>query len=153
MTIQEAAKLILEEEKTPLSSRGIAKRALDRGLVTSRAKDPILSHAATIEKNIRNEVYNKPELIFIKTSNGRLIGLPTWSSQEQVVSPKSATYRMVSLNIPIDLYDQIELAAQSKIAESFETTIILLLKKGISEYVSEIREKLLSKIDRLSDVK
>ncbi|MBW1715981.1 MAG: hypothetical protein JRJ77_09180 [Deltaproteobacteria bacterium] len=76
MTIQEAVFDILNEVGRPLSSRELAKIALDRGMVTSYAKDPVQSHAQTIEKNIRDDVYNRPKLIFIPTAQGRLIGNP-----------------------------------------------------------------------------
>jgi hypothetical protein len=48
MTIQEAAKQILEEEQRPLNSREIANRALERKMVFSNSKNPIFSHATTI---------------------------------------------------------------------------------------------------------
>jgi undecaprenyl pyrophosphate synthase len=80
MTIQEAARRILEEMGKPLSSRDIAKIALERRMVSSTAQDPIQSHAQTIEKNIRDGSYNKPKLVFLNSPQGRLIGLPIWHS-------------------------------------------------------------------------
>ncbi len=58
MTIQEAAQKILEEAGKPLRSKEIAAIALERHMVISNSKDPISSHASTIDKNIRDGVYN-----------------------------------------------------------------------------------------------
>lgn len=43
MTTQEAAKIILEEAGKPISSKEIAKIALERRLVVSSAQDPVQS--------------------------------------------------------------------------------------------------------------
>ena len=61
MTIQEAAYQILKELGKPLGSRDIARIALEKNMVTSTAQDPTQSHAQTIEKNIRDGIYNKPK--------------------------------------------------------------------------------------------
>jgi hypothetical protein len=54
MTIQEPAQIILEEVGKPISSKEVARIALDRRLVVSNAQDPVQSHAQAIEKNIRD---------------------------------------------------------------------------------------------------
>ena len=62
MTIQEAAHDILNELGKPVSSKKLSRIALDRRMVTSVAKDPVQSHAQTIEKNIQDDIYNQPKL-------------------------------------------------------------------------------------------
>ena len=76
MTFQEAANRILKEAGRLLHPNEIAHIAFTRGLVESRAKDPIRSFAETIKKNIRGRIYNKPELCIFNTPQGKFIGLP-----------------------------------------------------------------------------
>ncbi|MFQ5442011.1 MAG: HTH domain-containing protein [Thermodesulfobacteriota bacterium] len=160
MTIQEAADQLLREEGQPLKSREIAKLALDRGLVYSNAKNPVFSHASTIEKNIRDEIYNRPKLVFIHTQAGRVIGLPEWSNETESSLPLSESPAVISpvrtknmsLKLPTNLYEKIELAAHAKIADTLEDTIILILKKGLSELTPAIKEGLTSQLRKLEDI-
>jgi len=76
MTIQKAVHIILSKLNKPLSSRRLAKMALDRHMVVSNSMDPVFSMATTVEKNIRDGIYNHPQLVFIQSPRGRLIGLP-----------------------------------------------------------------------------
>ena len=82
MTFQHTAFLILKEKQRPLSATRIATIAFRRGLVKSWAEDPINSFIQTIEKNIRDSIYNNPELIFVYKNKERLIGLPTKNNTE-----------------------------------------------------------------------
>lgn len=75
MTFHEAAHKILTEKGLPLDPKKIADIAFQRGMVKSKAKNPIRSFVETIKKNIRGSIYNVPKLAIIKTSNGNLIGL------------------------------------------------------------------------------
>lgn len=162
MKIQEAAEMLLKEENAPLTSREIAKRALERGLVTSIAKDPIFSHATTIEKNIREGVYNNPVLIFIHAQAGRLIGLPSWDKiqspkenkgQDSAMSvkPFGEPTRTFSLKIPADLYEKLELANQARIMDTFEKTVIHILKRGLHDIAPAIKKGLIQQIEQLDE--
>lgn len=75
MTVQESAYLILKKENKPLHSKEIAKRILEKKYVKSWAIKPIDSIVQTLEKNIRENRYNKPELVFHYKSGQRLIWL------------------------------------------------------------------------------
>lgn len=148
MTIQKAAFDILNEVGKPLSSRELAKIALDRGMVTSYAKDPVQSHAQTIEKNIRDDVYNRPKLIFILTAQGRLIGLPTWDNIEQVIRIRnSETLKELKAKLPIEVFEKIRLAEQAKLAKDFDETVTLLLKKGLSAVAPDIKKGLIQQLN------
>lgn len=87
MTIQQAARKILEEHGSPLDSRSIARRALEMGFAQSSARDPVQSLAQTLEKNIRDGTYNRPELKFVHQAGRRLIALPEWSDAAGDVMP------------------------------------------------------------------
>ncbi|MBW2030922.1 MAG: hypothetical protein JRH06_16185 [Deltaproteobacteria bacterium] len=148
MTIQEAAYNILNEVGNPLGSRKLAKIALERGMVTSYAKDPVQSLAQTIEKNIRDEVYNSPKLIFLYTPQGRLIGLPIWEKTEKMTaSNNSATFKELKAKCPVEILEKIRLAEQAKLARDFDETVILLLKKGLSAAASEIKKGLIQQLN------
>jgi len=148
MTIQEAAFDILNEVGKPLSSRELAKMALDRGMVTSYAKDPVQSHAQTIEKNIRDDVYNRPRLIFVPTAQGRLIGLPTWDNTEQMIRIRnSETLKELKAKLPIEVFEKIRLAEQAKLAKDFDETVTLLLKKGLSAVAPDIKKGLIQQLN------
>lgn len=150
MTIQEAAYEILKKIGRPVSSKKIAKTALEQGVVTSTAKDPIQSHAQTIEKNIRDDVYNKPRLIFIHSPKGRrLIGLPHWTSSKTFPESSNSVpeYKELNANIPLDLYDKIKLAEQAKIKVNFDETVSFILKKGLSEIAPEIKKALILQLN------
>ena len=150
MTIQEAAHDILEESGKPLSSGEIARIALDRHMVVSRAQDPIQSHAQTIEKNIRGDVYNKPRLIFIRGPQGRLIGLPSWEgkpAQSVDTQTKPNEYMELRARIPTDLFEKIQLAGQAKLAGNFDEMVAVLLKKGLSAVAADIKKELLHLLD------
>jgi hypothetical protein len=149
-TIQEAAHNILQEFGKPLNSKEIARIALERRMVESMAKDPVQSHAQTIEKNIRSDVYNKPRLIFIY-GHQRLIGLPTWegkSSQDVDTQTKTNEYMELRARIPADLFENIQLARQAKLAISFDETVAFILRKGLSAVAVDIKKRLLQQLDQ-----
>ena len=148
MTIQEAASNILNEVGKPLSSRELAKMALERGMVTSYAKDPTQSHAQTIEKNIRDDVYKRPKLILIHNPQGRLIGLPMWENLEQMTAGNdSATFKELKAKCPVEIFEKIRLAEQAKLAKDFDETVTLLLKKGLSAVAPEIKKGLIQQLN------
>jgi oligopeptide/dipeptide ABC transporter ATP-binding protein len=109
MTIQEAAYKILEEAGKPLTSKEIAVIALNKHMVISNAKDPPFSLASTIDKNIRDGIYNKPRLKFDHTPQGRKIRLPSWELNPPASSgPPFGTIGYVELKakIPSDLFEK-----------------------------------------------
>ncbi len=152
MTAQEAAAKILKEKGFPIGSRQIARIALNKGYVTSSSKNPVFSIATTIEKNIRENRYNSPRLEFIRTTEGRKIGLPDMKaaneSKSGQISSDSALKR-VTLELPSELVDQIQLAYQANLADSYEETYVLLLKHGLKSYTGEIKKRLLEKLEGL----
>ncbi len=150
MTIQEAAHDILNELGKPVSSKELSRIALDRRMVTSVAKDPVQSHAQTIEKNIRDDIYNQPKLIFVHGPKGRLIGLPGWESKP----PKEATNAQsilieLKVRIPVELLEKIRLADQAKLKNNFDETVTLILSKGLASLAPEIKKGLMQQLDSL----
>jgi hypothetical protein len=148
MTIQEAAHNILKEFGNPLNSKKIARTALERGMVDSVAKDPVQSHAQTIEKNIRDDFYNKPRLIFIPSPQGRLIGLPEWEGKSSQGVNRHDEYMELRAKIPADLFEKVQLAKQAKLANSFDEIVAFLLKKGLSAVAADIKKGLLHQLDQ-----
>lgn len=147
MKVQEAAYKLLAAEGHPLSSRELARMVLARGWVTSSSNDPVLSISSTIEKNIREEKYNRPRLVFVPTVSGRRIGLPAWRPEGLPAPPRS---RKVSIDLPEGLINKIQLATQAKLAPSFEDTIVWLVERGLKSAAPEIRGSLLRQLDSLS---
>jgi len=154
MTIQDVAHKLLQQEGSPLSSKEIAKRALEGGLVSSNAKDPVQSHAATIEKNIRDGIYNKPELVFVQSQEGRLVALPEWETTtiEPARYNSTPAFREIKIKVPQDIYEKIQLAEQARLANTLDETVVLLLKKGLSSAGSEIRQGVISQLDQFSEL-
>lgn len=151
MTVQQAAHKILEEKNSPMSAKEISKIILDRKWKSSGSKDPITSLAQTLEKNIRDGIYNEPRLIFIHSDRGRLIGLPSWNNGESRQRSISET-KEIKLTIPTTLMDKIQLAVQAKIADSFDDTMIKVLQKGLSAMGPEIKEGLVQQLNKLDEV-
>jgi len=156
MTAQEAAHQILTEIGHPLSLNEIAQLALDRGLVSSTARDPVHSIATTIAKNIRDGIYNLPELISIGRGHDRKVALPRVSNQttsdeahERTEEPERRTEKM-TLEVPTDLAEQIRLAHQAKLGDSLNSTVVALIQSGLSEYASTIRNRLLEQLEKIS---
>lgn len=149
MKIQEAAKLILEEEQRPLSSREIAKRALERKMVSSNSKNPVFSHATTIEKNICDGIYNRPQLVFIHSPKGRLIGLPSCETKTPPISERKPEEREIVLRVPHDLYGKIELAAHAQLADSFNDTLSVIIRAGLSAVSDTIRARIIHQLQTL----
>lgn len=153
MTIQEAAYKILNETGKPLNSKDLARIALDRGMVTSHAQDPVASHAQTIEKNIRDNVYNKQKLIFIPSgTQGRLIGLHGWSSTHPTVGGPLPNLIEIKARIPSELLDKIKLAEQAKLKSNFDETVSFLLAKGLSMLSDEIKRGLMTQLNSLNSL-
>lgn len=153
MTSQEAAHKILDEIGQPLSSKEIAKIALDRRMVSSIAQDPIQSHAQTIEKNIRDDIYNNPKLVFVNSSRGRLIGLPVWDSVRSCAPDK----RIINLSelrahVPTELLEKLRLAERAKLKNSFDETVSFILTKGLSILSPEIKKGLMEQLDSLNSL-
>ena len=146
MKVQEAAYRLLQEEGRPLSSRELARRALERGMVTSASSDPVFSIASTIEKTIRDGRYNRPELVFVQSGSGRRVGLPSWKPRSVPAGPER---RLVTIQIPGDLAEKITLAAQARLAPTFEATTALLLRRGLAAAAPEIKRAVLRQLDML----
>jgi hypothetical protein len=152
MTANQAAVLILEEEKGPLHSKEIAKRALDRGLVSSNSKDPVTSFAQTLEKNIRVGIYNNPKLVFIPTARGRLIGLPSMNGGASTKVESVGETQTINLRLPVEIIDRIQLASHAKIAKTFEETAVLLIKKGLAAVANDVRRGLTSRLNKFDEL-
>jgi hypothetical protein len=144
--VQEAAYKLLVEEGRPLSSRELARRALDQGMVTSSSGDPVFSIASTIEKTIRHGRYNRPELVFVPSASGRRVGLPSWKPRSVPAAPERRT---VSVQIPADLADKITLAAHARLAPTFEATTALLIRRGLAAAAPEIKSAVMRQLDAL----
>ncbi len=146
MKVQEAAYRLLTDEGRPLSSRELARRALERGMVTSASSDPVFSIASTIEKTIRHGRYNRPELVFVRSASGRRVALPAWKPRSVPAGPER---RMVSVQIPADLVEKITLAAQARLAPTFDATTALLLRRGLAAAAPEIKQAVMRQLDAL----
>lgn len=150
MTIQEAAHEILKDLGKPLSSKDIARIALEKNKVRSNAQDPTQSHAQTIEKNIRDRIYNKPKLIFINSPQGRLIGLPEWDSDPSITKNiQKQNLSELRVQIPIELLEKIRLAEQAKLENNFDETVSLILNRGLSSLSDEIKKNVMEKLNSL----
>jgi uncharacterized Zn finger protein len=153
MTIQKAAYKILEEMCKPISSKEIARIALDRRMVSSTAQDPIQSHAQTIEKNIRDGVYNNPKLVFLNSSQGRLIGLPVMNSvHSSAPDKKIPNLSELRVHVSTELLEKIKLAEQAKLKNSFDETVSFILTKGLSILSPEIKKGLMEQLDSLNSL-
>ena len=150
ITIKEAAYKILKESGKPISSKEIAQIALNRQMVRSVAQDPIQSHAQTIEKNIRNDIYNNPKLIFVYSSQGRLIGLPEWESNQPEIGT-DIPYNLIELKarIPVELFEKIRIAEQAKLQNNFDETVTMLLSKGLSSVIPDIKKGMMQQLESL----
>jgi hypothetical protein len=149
MTIQEAAYKLLSEIKKPLSAKDLAKIALERHMVSSGAQDPIASHAQTIEKNVRDGVYNKPKLVFLHAGpQGRLIALPEWSSNQPTAKVPMQNSIEIKARIPAELFDKIKMA-ELGLKNDFDGTVSLLLLKGLSTVANDIKKGLMTQLDSL----
>jgi hypothetical protein len=147
MTIQQAAYEILNEKQHPLSSREIAKIAVERRLVFSRAKDPVVSHAQTIEKNIRDGIYNSPQLCFLRDAKGRrVVGLPQWQEGGNS-NNKEPKPRMLEID-PYSL-EMIELAKEAGLGSNETKVVGRLIRTGFKTLIDEINSGLTNKLDEL----
>lgn len=152
MTIQEAAYKLLNENKKPLSAKDLARIALERRMVSSGAQDPIASHAQTIEKNVRDGVYNNPKLVFVHAgAQGRLIALPEWDSNQSTVKEPLLRLIEIKAKIPAELFDKIKLAEQG-LKKDFDETVSLLLLKGLSTVAPDIKKGLMTQLDSLNSL-
>jgi hypothetical protein len=134
MNIQDAAYKLLQEEGRPLSPEELARRALERGMVTSRAGNAIFSLQSTLRKNIRDGVYNHPKLITLYQPGhrGMLVAMPQWQGKtpESKPAPSGEPHVERKIQLPAQLAKQIELVKQAGIAKSFDDAVIHVLRKG-----------------------
>lgn len=151
MTIQEAAHQILNKEQHPLDAKTIAKLALAQGLVPSAAQDPVASLAQTLEKNIRDDVYNRPRLIFIHEGRRRLVSLPGSGAQDKPALAKSSfpETQQLSIRIPSELMNKIQLAEQAKIGANFDDSVAILIREGLRVVAPRIKEAIESQLKEL----
>jgi hypothetical protein len=146
MTAQEAFHKILTEQGAPMTPMELATIAISKGYVSSNAKNAPFSIASTVTKNIRGGTYNHPQLVKI----GRKLGLP--SMQKNSHSTNEAEHnkkKTLSVEIPEEIADKIQLAKQAKLAESLDETVVLLLNAGLSAYAEEIRKNLLQQLNAI----
>ena len=122
-------------------------------MVSSSAQDPIQSLAQTIEKNIRGGIYNNPKLVFINSSQGRLIGLPAWDATiSPTADPQTPNLSELSVYISTELLEKIKLAERAKLKNSFDETISFILNKGLSILSPEIKKGLMEQLDSLNSL-
>ena len=134
MTAQEAFALLLKEEGQPVLPRELAERALQRGLVSSSSKDPVFSIATTVVKNIREQRYNEPELVFIESNEGRKIGLPRWQVENPTTrNSVSEKVRPLTVTLPPDVAQGVRLAVQAGLAATEQEAVTLLVKCGLAD--------------------
>lgn len=154
MTINEAAVEILKEKNKPLSSTEIATIAFNRKLISSNSKTPIKSLAYTIDKNIREGFYNNPRLVFINTSQGRMIGLPEWKNNNLSIDLQNSksNFQKITISIPVNIIENIKLAHQARIAETFDETFIYILNEGISKVANIIKENISKQLEGLNNI-
>jgi len=153
VTINEAAVEILKEKNKPLSSIEIATIAFNRKLIHSNAKTPIKSLAYTIDKNIREVFYNNPRLIFIQTSIGRLIGIPEWGDKDLKIDlqKSKSNFQKLTISLPANLMENINLAYQAKIAETYDETLIYIINEGLSNVAHIIKENISKQLEGLNN--
>lgn len=151
MTVQQAAFSLLTEAGHPLSSRELAKQMLDRKMVASASSDPVFSLSTTLDKNIRDGIYNQPKLVNVRDDKGkRLIALPAWDGQvANTRESKSTTTTSLSVTISNDLIEQVRLAQQAGIGSTLDDAIVELVRRGLASASGEIRSGVLKKLDRL----
>ena len=152
-TIQQAAYDLLNELGRPTSSREFARMALERGSVRSTARDPVQSLSQTLEKNVREGAYNKPELRFVHESGTgrRLLTLPDRADDRPGEGDgRRSTVKQVTIQLPADLLDQLKLAEQAKIADTFDTTACLALQRGLSVLAPRIKQSVIEQLDKLT---
>lgn len=155
ITIQQAAAQLLAEHKRPLKSKDLARLAQERNLVApSAAKDPIQSLSQVIERNIRLDKGNKPRLVFVDTSAGRCIALPSWYEKKKVeeVEKKevvSQKVEKVEISIPVDILNKVQLYQTSFKLPSVEAAIVQLTKKGLGATANDLIEKLKVELEGL----
>lgn len=157
MRIQEAAEIILKEIGDWTSPHEVARIALERGMVTSWAKDPIFSHATTLLKHIRYDgIYNNPKLCAM--GSPKLIGLPSWLNRTKENSQtylameqhERSTSRL-NVQIPAKMMLQIEMALNAGIGKNLDAVVACLLKKGLQAEASQIRNVFMKELDALDD--
>ncbi len=147
MTIQQAAYEILKERRTPLTSREIAKIALERKLVSSTSRDPVSAQSQTIEKNIREDKYNIPKLIFTKNESGqRLIGLPEWEKTKKFIPIQMIEEK--KFNISVEDAELIQLAQLSGIGRNESEAVSRLIREGFKAFKGEIEASLMNKVKK-----
>lgn len=106
-----------------------------------------------MEKNIRDGIYDEPRLIFIHNERGRrLIGLPSWKNGQPGHESSVSDFKEIKFDIPATLLDKIQLAAQAKIADSFDDTLIKILQMGLTAMGSEIKEGLVQQLNKLDEL-
>lgn len=153
MTAQEAAHKLLTESKRPMSAMALASLALERHLAFSKAKRKAYSFAQTIEKNVRDGTYNSPKLKFVYGPNGtRMVALPEWEDHPPLgqISSASPVAAELTAEIRTDLLEQVQLAAQSKIADGYNGTVALLLRRGLAAEAENIRDGLMKQLKQLN---
>lgn len=145
MKVHEAARKVIEEEGRFIPYQELTRIMLDRGLVKKTAKDPMASIGGTIRKYVSSK-YNSLGLV----NRDGMIGLETMTPEGQLPARNNGSTRKLAAEVPTELYDQIQLACQAKIADSHDSTVALLIRKGLSALAKEIRQRLLDQLGGLS---
>lgn len=148
ITIQQAAALLLGEQRKPLKSKELAKMAQTRKLVApSMAKDPIQSLSQVLERNIRLDKGNKPRLVFVETDEGRCIGLPEWYEEKKHEPVESS--EVIQIALTDDMMNKVKLYQSSFGVVSIEETIVQLVKKGLNATSQELISRLKTELEEL----
>ncbi|OQP08762.1 hypothetical protein, partial [Geobacillus thermoleovorans] len=85
---------------------------------------------------------------------GRCLALPEWKyehpeDQAEYKEKEQPAKNKVTIDLPVDLLNQIRIYQLGNELNSFNEAIVHLIKKGISASTNELLEKLKSKLNNL----
>lgn len=145
ITMQEAARKILEEEGFPLSTKKLAQIALEKRYVTSSASHPERSLANTLDQNIQKE--KEPRLTTFEGAGGEsLVGLPEWKEK---VNDGARWWEEVKIRVSVELFKKLQLAQHARIGPDLNQTIICLLESGFQKEKERIKEIINEQLNEL----
>ena len=83
------------------------------------------------------------------------MALPNWELPEPphstpaAVATPATQLKEVTVRLPIDIAEHVQLAAYAKVAETFDDTVALLLQRGLASVASQVEQALMARVRKL----
>lgn len=135
----------LIKDHGPMSSKNIAKEALEKSLIESNAKDPIQSLANTIDKMIREKTTNRLKYV----DNSKLVDISDINLKNTDENTHTSQYKEIKVYLTLEQYKIIEVMKSIGFSATEREILQEIISSGLKALKPDIEEKIKNTLTQL----